>query len=238
MAATTMTKKVDLNLIYYNGEFQSLSAQRFSVLFTIYAQVPAGGGDAEELQVDYNKSYARILGLCEGVLPDSLVVSSTEYLDEHWKTLDAFANNLIVLPVMSESVLSAALFLKFNSLCTENVRVKDVTLIDHVMGIDFSHGASKPDYSVLPGMEYIQGDFPLWQEPWWCRADGYTFDTSATNAEELAILRQHVSAEGDALLTDIDKSIDGLYNPEDAIQEQDGEVIKVDFTKKTDKTIH
>ncbi len=240
MSTTLMTKTFNINLMYFTGATMSWQIQPSKIEFSCQADVPAGG-EQEELQKNFNKSFARISALNEAILNDSMVVSNDDYI-QHFKLLDKMTNNIIILPVISESVLAAALFIKFNMLCMEYTKVVSVVVEDLTTDMKHTHTGEEVNLDIMP-QDYSLGDYPVWTTPWWARIDSYTYEANGNSEDELKELQRIISDTPDPIITEVDNQLDQIYNITnseitDADDEEDGEVIKVDFGKKSDKTFH
>lgn len=239
MSATLMTKAFNINLMYFAGTTMSWQIQSTRIEFSCQADVPAGG-DQELLQKNFNKSFARISAMNEAIINESMVVSNEDYT-EHFELLDKITNNIIILPVLSESVLAAALFIKFNMLCMQYTKVTSVTVEDLTSNIKHTHTGEEVNVDIMP-QNYNLGDYPVWTAPWWTRIDSYTYEANGNSEEEVKELQKIIANTPDPIIAEVDIQLDQIYNIKSEetsdINEEDGEVIKVDFGKKPDKTLH
>jgi hypothetical protein len=120
-------------------------------------------------------------------------------------------------------------------------KVTSVTVEDVVSNIKHTHTGEEVNVDIMP-QNYNLGDYPVWSAPWWTRIDSYTYEANGNSEEELKELQRIIADTPDPIITEVDIQLDQIYNVRSEeisdINEEDGEVIKVDFGKKSDKTFH
>lgn len=152
------------------------------------------------------------------------------------KNFCEFDNNFMFLPSLSEATLISALHCKLNAIIHENSMVDVISLKDTVDDLDYNFVNTDFEYPMLMDIKDWLGELSFWEKPWWYRRDFSTFDNIAESKEELDEWRQTKYAEStermERAIIDIEESVKQSMIDKPS---ETGQLIEVDFTKKTPK---
>lgn len=242
MSRNSLSRKTNLNFIHYDGI--SLEPHRVEIDFGLYTVV-SDEQDIEQAQTEFNITYAKILALVQGVMDGAVVVDAQTY-QENPEQLGAWDNVIITLPVLSDSQLAAALFLKFLHLCDVDTMVSYVSVTDLDLGVTWSHSytGEEIDPDILD-TQYM-GEYPVWSKPWWLRSDSLLHDEGTTDPETQAQVQAMIAenVEVDHLWEQIEHTVRDLSDPTEYTHSQtpqvirDGDVVHVNFGKDRDDHTH
>lgn len=235
MSRSSLTRKTSLNLIHFDGN--SLEPHQVDVEFGLYTVI-SEDQDFDQVQTEFNITYAKILTLVQGVMDGAIVLDSQTY-HEHVEYLGAWDNVIITLPVLSDSQLAAALFLKFLHICDPDTMVSHVSITDPVLGVTWTHEYTGTDIDPEILDTQYMGKYPVWPKPWWLRSDSLLHDDGAVDAQTQAVVQQAIeeAISVDDLWDQIEATVRGLGEDDEHIDLgdrapgviRDGDVVHVDF---------
>ena len=233
MKAIDLTKTIPVNIMLFND--MNIEVLNVDLSFTLATTASSENKkDIEQARFNQNVSFTKIVTFIDCVLKDSVIYakSDTEIVEQIFGNV---TNNFMALPDVSETMIIAALHCKFNSIISENSEVSTVMLKEKTQDMQFNYTFldEGEGYTELPGKSDWCPELSYWSQPWWMRADIITIDKIAENQEELEKWQSTdmitVEESSNALFEQIDQQFKDLLTNE----VKQGEVVEVDFDKKT-----
>ena len=220
-------------------ENKKVAVRQYEVSFSLLTQASEDLKEMEQLQLEQNISFAKVMCFIELILNGSILIT-VDSLPYYEKTLCEFSNNYVLLPTLEDNTIISVIMSKFNSIVGANTSVNAVTLADLDDQLKYRLEAfdEDEDDSDLPNIKEWLGDLALNDVPWWDRGDESTWDGIAKSQEEYdAVKGNPTDEEVDSIFDDIEDSIRTLYKsvhqPETI--ESNADVIEVDFQNETKK---
>lgn len=239
MKSFILEKTVPIKLILVDHENQMLDISNYDLSFTMVTEADEQDSKSVlEAQLKQNISYTKILTFIEGVLDHSVVFDGYQQ-DNLYSNLGEYNNNFVVLPGLSESVLISAIHSKLNVIVEQDTFVDCVTMKDTTNNLSYQYVVTPDEgYSELPDSGNWIGEFPFWETPWWHRNDISTTDNDAQTQEQydkwLEVKESgNVDEMNKKTFQEIEQQLTELFNEVKKIKTGPGEIIEVDFLKKT-----
>lgn len=238
MMTYAVEKTHSIKLSLFDVDVGFIEMKNYDITYNIITDI-GGDNDIDLAQDNQNKSFAKINAFIDSMIDQSLVLKNLYSPDDdaaRHAALSDFDNNIILLPVVHESVLLAAIHCKLNSIISTDTFVEKVMLKDTTTGIKYELNCDDDDpvYYELPPQSEWQGKLSYWDKPWWYRSDCSTFDRTASNEQEYKVWLEQkpaVDIANQALFRDIAEIVDELTR-EHGNNTPGGEVVEVDFSKK------
>lgn len=233
-----LEKTVPIRLIAFNDANAVMEVLNFEFMFSMLTGSPSA--DPEDLKIaqrNQSISFSKAIAFLEGVVDNSMYITSDTPEELHTILLGGYDNNLILLPECAEIFLMNALHCKLTSIIHED------TVIDRVQLTDLDNKMSytlvmdgEYDYEVLPPDSEWLGEFTLWDTAWWNRNDVSTFDRMFETQEERDKLLEKIDLDqlqmlNTSVLMEIEDSINDLLDESGDKPMPQGELVEVDFTK-------
>lgn len=240
MSRNSLTRNIRINLIYL--EQAHWTPKQLDVEFCLFA-VYDDGDDFIQVQQDFNITYAKVTTMLHGFLDESLVMDPPGY-HTHIELLDTIGNNVVTLPMVTDSQLATALFMKIMMICGEHTMLDYVKITDTEMGVSWRHEYTGEAIDISTLDQDYMGEFSIWSKPWWLRDDCIMYDNAASDQQSLQEMRDCVSEDTSAadIWREIESSVIELYQEESGSEPDPepaskgsrvhrvGDVIHVDFS--------
>jgi hypothetical protein len=235
MRSLSLEKSSNIKLIVL--ENKRFIVRHYEVSFSMLTRASEDVKEMDELQLEQNISFAKVMCFVDAILNDSIVITA-DSLPHYEKTLCEFSNNYVLLPDTADNTFISVLTSKFNAIVGDNTEVNSVTLfdLDDQLKYRLEIFDEDDDGEIINIKDWL-GEFALNDIPWWDRGDVSTWDGAAKNQEEYDAVKSNVSdEEPESIFDDIEDSIRTLYK---SVQQQnteaEAEVIEVDFQNETKK---
>lgn len=229
-----MEKTMPVTLMFLESQTGIMECGSYEISFTMVTEI-AGAEELPEQKLKQHISYTKLLTLVEAVIDQSMVITPSS---EDFHAVAQFNNNVIVLPDITEAMLTMALHNKFNTVVHADTFVDCVRLKNLHDGISFEYLQTDKDESDMPSISEWLGDFSYWDIAWWHRADISTMDRCAATLQDYELwCKTREKADFDNLntqaLRDIEHQVTLMFNNgAEGISEKRGEVIEVDFQNR------
>lgn len=229
-----MEKTLPVTLMFLDSETGIMDCGNYEISFTMVTEL-AGAEELPEQKLKQHISYTKMLTLVEAVIDQSMVITPSA---EDFNAVAQFNNNVIVLPDITEAMLTMALHNKFNTVVHADTFVDCVRLKNLRDSISFEYLQTDKDESDMPSIAEWLGDLSYWNIAWWHRADISTMDRQAASPEEHELwCNTREKADIDDLntraLRDIEHQVTLMFNNGAcSASEKQGEVIEVDFQNR------
>ena len=236
-----LEKTTPFRLIAFNEYSRQVEVLNYKFTFSMVTGAPSADPEnIRDAQTQQSISFSKAIAFIEGVLDNSLFVT-TDMPDELQDMLfSLYENNILLLPECSEAFLMNALHSKLSAIVNENTLIERISLEDIDNGLKYTLVMDEHDYSELPDDTEWLGEFSLWDTAWWNRNDVSTFDRQYESAEELADTLEQIDLEeinelNTAILHEIEHSILGMLKEAGDIPLPQGELVEVNFADKEPK---
>lgn len=229
-----MEKTMPVTLMFLDADSGIMDCASYEISFTMVTEM-ASAAELSEQKLKQHISLTKLLTLIEAVVDQSMVITAST---EDFHTVTQFNNNVIVLPDITEAMLTMALHSKFNAVVHTDTFVDCVRLKNTRDDVSYEYLQTDKEYTDLPAMSEWLGDLSYWQKPWWQRADISTLDRQAATPEEHELwCKTREKTDVDELNTqvfrDIEDQITLMFNSgRSAPGDKQGELIEVDFQNK------
>ena len=235
MRSLSLEKSSNIKLIML--ENKRFVVRHYEVSFSMLTSASADEKEMEELQLEQNISFAKVMCFVDAVLNDSIVITA-ESLPYYEKTLCEFSNNYMLVPDTSDNTMISVIMSKLNSIVGDSTEVNTVTLfdLDDQLKYRLEIFEEDDDNEMIDIKEWL-GEFVLNDLPWWCRGDDSTWDGVAKSQEDYDIIKSKIEEEErESIFDDIDESIRRLFKSVQQGADPEAEVIEVDFQDASKKT--
>lgn len=235
MRILSLEKSSNIKLIVL--ENNRFVIRHYEVSFSMLTRASEDQKEMDELFIEQNVSFAKVMCFVEALLNDSILITA-ESLPHYEKTLCEFSNNYVLVPDITDNTLISVLMSKFNAIVGDNTEVNAVTLYDLDDQLKYRLEIFEDDEeSDIVDIKEWLGEFALSDMPWWKRGDVSTWDGVAKNQEEYDAVKSNVSDDDtESVFDEIEDSIRTLYK---SVQQDnpgaEAEVIEVDFQNETKK---
>ena len=235
MRSLSLEKSSRIKLIVL--ENKKFVVRQYELSFSMLTQPSEDLKEMDELYLEQNVSFAKVMCFIEAILNDSIVITA-DSLPYYEKTLCEFSNNYVLIPDTADNTVIDVLASKFNAISGENTEVNAVTLVD--LDDQLKYRLEIFDGDEIDDVVNIKqwlGEFALTEVPWWHRGDETTWDGIAKNKEEYDSVKNNiVDDEKESIFENIEESIRTLYKSvQQGNTEVEAEVIEVDFQNETKK---
>lgn len=233
--------------VFDNDDKKQVKAQTYQIEYSLRTEVSPNETQKQAF-LQQNISFSVINSFLYDQLHQSIIydMDSKALVERSFASHD---NNFMILPDMSDACLAMALHCKLNTICHENSFVESISIKDKVDNIAYSLFADDNEYDQLPTINEWLGELSFWDSPWWRRKDFSTFDNVAASKDEHSeffnkdvnknilqrmeepIAQIEAQVIADIYGKEINEVIEKTTNPE----KEKGELLEVDFKKKTFK---
>jgi hypothetical protein len=235
MRSLSLEKTSEIKLIVL--ENKRFVIRQYEISFSMLTRSSEDLKETDELQVEQNISFAKVMCFIDAILNDSIIITA-DNLPHYEKTLCEFANNYVLLPDTLDNTVIDVLTSKFNAIVGDNTEVNSVTLfdLDDQLKYRLEIIEDDDDDDIVNIKEWL-GEFVLNDIPWWQRGDESTWDGVAKDREEYDKVKSSVGDdEPDSIFEEIDDSIRSMYKLlKSESTDSSAEVIEVDFQNETKK---
>lgn len=235
MRSLSLEKSSHIKLIVL--ENKRFIVRHYEVSFSMLTRASEDLKEMDELQLEQNVSFAKVMCFVDAILNDSIIITVDD-LPHYEKTLCEFLNNYVLLPDTADNTFISVLTSKFNAIVGENTEVNSVTLFDLDDQLKYRLEIyEEDDEAEIITLKDWLGEFALNDTPWWNRPDETTWDGAAKTQEEFDAIKNNVTDEDkDSIFDDIEESIRTLYKSvQQGDSDSEAEVIEVDFQNETKK---
>ena len=244
MRKLTLEKTCPIKIILLDKDVsRTIQILNLNISYSMFTMVNGTDASDIEAQVEQNTSYCKINMFLESIVNNCTAVDIDDLvaLDPLVKMFD---NPLMGMPALNETTLLALIHSKMNAISGNNTHIEKLKLFDLDEGVAYTYDTSESeemDYPELPEtqIEWL-GEFPYWDIAWWCRNDISIYDRGAKDSAEYdawieAKEKNNVDAENKDSLLQIEKGIREAFI--DDVPEKKGELVEIDFVKKTAKNL-
>lgn len=243
MRLLSLEKSSKINLIVI--ENKQFVVRHYEVSFSMITRASADEKEMEELQLEQNISFAKVMCFVDAILNNSILIA-VDSLPYYEKTLCEFGNNYVLVPDVADNTIISVIMSKMNSIVGEHTEVNSITLFDLDEQLKYRLEIyEEDDDSELPDIKSWLGDLALNDAPWWNRSDESTWDGVAKTQEEYDAVKEtrdkelleEETEEAYSLFDDIEDSIRSLYKNVKMAEDPEAaaEVIEVDFAQESKK---
>ena len=236
-----LEKTTPFRLLAFNEYSRQVEILNYKFTFSMVTGAPSADPDnIREAQTQQSISFSKAIAFIEGVLDNSLFVTTDMPEELQDMLFSLYENNIMLLPECSEAMLMNALHSKLSAIINENTLIERISLEDIDNGLKYTLVMDEHDYSELPSDAEWMGEFSLWDTAWWNRTDVSTFDRQYESAEDLdkaleQIDMTEINELNTAILDEIEQSIVGMLKDTGDIPLPQGEVVEVNFSNKDTK---
>jgi hypothetical protein len=235
MRSLSLEKTSQIKLIVL--ENKRFVIRQYEISFSMLTRSSEDLKEVDELQVEQNISFAKVMCFIDAILNDSIVITA-DNLSHYEKTLCEFTNNYVLVPDTIDNTIIGVLTSKFNAIVGDNTEVNSVTLydLDDQLKYKLEIFEDDDDAGIVDIKEWL-GELVLNNVPWWQRGDESTWDGIAKDREEYDKVKSSINDdEPDSIFEEIDDSIRSMYKlMKSENSDASAEVIEVDFQNETKK---
>jgi hypothetical protein len=235
MRSLSLEKTSQIKLIVL--ENKRFVIRQYEISFSMLTRSSEDLKEVDELQVEQNISFAKVMCFIDAILNDSIVITA-DNLSHYEKTLCEFTNNYVLVPDTIDNTIIGVLTSKFNAIVGDNTEVNSVTLydLDDQLKYKLEIFEDDDDDGIVDIKEWL-GELVLNNVPWWQRGDESTWDGIAKDREEYDKVKSSINDdEPDSIFEEIDDSIRSMYKlMKSESSDASAEVIEVDFQNETKK---
>ena len=237
MRSLSLEKTSQIKLIVL--ENKRFVVRHYDISFSMLTRSSEDLKEVDELQIEQNISFAKVMCFIDAILNDSIVITA-DNLPHYEKTLCEFSNNYVLMPDTVDNTVIGILTSKFNAIVGDNTEVNSVTLFDLDDQLKYKLEIFEDEDDDDDGIVDIKawlGELVLSDVPWWLRADESTWDGIAKDRDEYNIVKANINDdEPDSIFDEIEDTIRGMYKSmKSESSDSTAEVIEVDFQNETKK---
>lgn len=229
----SISKSNEIRIAIIKDNLNTIELKKYSLMYSFYIECTEQD-DPEDTEMDQNVSFQTMeffinTFLNNAIFYNPLTLDKPDILE--------FDNNYVALPDLNEGSIAFAIYRKLNAIAEESAVINFLSIEDLVTEVTFElEGEPAEIKDVLPTTKEWLGKWSFWDEPWWERKDVMTFDDKAGSRKEYKewmANREEMSDNVEKTLNNFKLALKGqiLNNP--SIQQSSGEVIDVDFNRKT-----